>query len=159
MMYGLVAPARKGNQYCRPPVRDDAKLFDDVATYGQLATVAARTDRFQGLNFTNLSDRDRMTVEWRIHSGTTDWPKIRAWVLATQRWVEHAVVRSCHYKPEPIANTVAGLNALFTTTGLKSNSRIYRKVDKELRQAARFLWRRWKHFNLPREFKAKSVAA
>lgn len=158
-MYGLVAPARKSNQYCRPPRQDDAKLFDDAVTYEQLATTAARTDRFQGLNFTNLSDRDRMTVEWRIHGGTTDWPKIKAWVLATQRWVEHAVVRSCHYKPEPIPNTQAGLNSLLVTTGLKPNSRIYNKVDKELRQVGKYLLRRWKHFNLPGDSKSKAVAA
>ena len=90
-----------------------------------------------------------MTVEWRFHSGTTDWEKIRAWVLATQRWIEHAVTRSCHFKPDPVRNTQAGVNALLVTTGLKSNSRIYRKVDKDLRQVAKYLLKRWKHFNGP----------
>ncbi len=51
------------------------------------------------------------------------------------------------------------MNALLVTTGLKSNSRIYSKVDKELRQVGKFLLRRWKAFNLPRDFKAKPVAA
>ena len=79
-------------------------------------------------------------------------------MLATQRWTEHAVKRSCHYKPEPITNTQAGLKALLVTTGLKGNSRIYRKVEKELRQVGKFLLKRWKAFNLPRELKGKIAA-
>lgn|GEM_PF-4870145 len=58
-----------------------------------------------------------MTIEWRLHSGTVNWTKIKNWILATQRWVEHAVTRSCHYRPEPMSNTQAGLNSLLVTTG------------------------------------------
>ena len=115
-------------------------------------------DRYHGLNLTNLAKQDRMTVEWRLHGGTTEWEKVKAWVLATQRWTEHAVKRSCHLKPEPVPNSQQGLNALLTTTGLKPNSRIYNKVDKELRQVGRLLLKRWKHFNLPQEIKPKAVA-
>ena len=100
-----------------------------------------------------------MTVEWRIHGGTTDWDKIKAWVLATQRWTEHAVARSCHFKPEPVKNSREGLNALLVTTGLKSNSRIYCKVNKELRQVGKFLLGRWKAFNLPGNLKTDHAAA
>ena len=35
----------------------------------------------------------------------------------------------------------------------------YSKVQKELRQVGKFLLRRWKHFNLPKNSKAKPVAA
>ncbi len=55
-------------------------------------------------------------------------------------------------------NTQAGLNALLVTTGLKGNSRIYRKVDKELRDVGKFLLKRWKHFNLPGERKGEAAA-
>jgi len=158
VMYGLVPPSRKMNQYCRPPQQNDARRFDKARVYGQLCHELLRVDRYQGLNLTNLANRDRMTVEWRFHSGTTDWQKIKAWALATQRWTEHAVRRSCHYKAEPISNTQQGLNSLLTTTGLKPNSRIYNTVDKELRQVGRFLLKRWKHFNPPQTFEQKSVA-
>jgi hypothetical protein len=158
VMYGLVAPSRHANTFCRAPRRDDATIFDSCRSYSSLCDKLRRMDRYQGLNMTNLANPSRMTVEWRIHGGTTDWSKIRPWVLATQRWVEHAVQRSCHFKPDAIANTQAGLNALLVTTGLKSNSRIYRKVSKDLRQVGKYLLRRWKHFNVPRDMKAASAA-
>jgi len=50
-----------------------------------------------------------------------------------------------------MANTRAGLNALLVTTGLKPNSRIYCKVDKELRMVGRYLLRRWRHFRAQQE--------
>jgi len=158
VMYGLVPPSRKMNQYCRPPQIENAKCFDKVKSYAALCRELNNMDRYHGLNFASLGNRDRMTVEWRMHSGTTDWEKIKTWVLATQRWTEHAVKRSCHFKAEPVANSQPALNSLLATTGLKPNSRIYRKVDKELRQVGRFLLKRWKHFNLPRDFKKKAVA-
>jgi hypothetical protein len=155
VMYGLVAPSRRSNQFCTPPRQSDARQFDRCTSYARLLDAVSHQNRYCGLNLTNLGSRSRMTVEWRIHQGTTDWQKVRAWVLATQRWVEHAVARNCHYKPEPMPNTRAGINALLVTTGLKVNSRIYAKVDKELRQAGRFLLRRWKEFNLPRDLKSR----
>jgi len=159
VMYGLVPPSRISNTYCHPPQRADATQYDSCRTYGKLSELVNRVSRYNGLNLVNLANRDRLTVEWRLHAGTTDWGKIRAWVLATQRWVEHAVARSCHYKPDPMPNTQAGLNNLLVTTGLKPNSRIYNKVDKDLRQVGRFLLKRWQHFNSPPQMKGKSVAA
>lgn len=159
VMYGLVPPSRFTNVHCRPPRPADAKRFDACRSYADLCQALRRADRYDGLNLTNLANQERMTVEWRIHGGTTDWSKIKAWALSTQRWVEHAVKRSCHYKPDPVANTQSGLNSLLVTTGLKSNSRIYCNVEKELREAGRFLLKRWKHFNQPQDMKAKAVAA
>lgn len=159
VMYGLVAPSRISNNYCFPPQPVDATRYDHCRTYEKLSVMLGRMDRHSGLNLTNLASGGRQTVEWRIHHGTVEWDKIKAWVLATQRWVEHAVARSCHYRPDPMPNTQAGLNNLLVTTGLKPNSRIYKKVDKELRQVGKFLLSRWKHFNLPRGLKGKAVAA
>ena len=159
VIYGLVAPSRKSNTYCHAPQPADATQYDDCHSYAKLSGILSRVGRFNGLNLTNLTNRERMTVEWRLHSGTVDWDKIRTWVLATQRWTEHAVKRSCHYKPDPMPNTQAGLNSLLVTTGLKTNSRIYSKVDKELRQVGKHLLKRWKRFNLPRDSKSKAVAA
>ncbi len=158
LMYGLMAPSRITNMYCRPPQHDEATLFDDCYSYPRLCGILHRYERYNGLNFINLANRDRMTVEWRIHGGTTDWDKIRSWVLATQRWVEHAVTRSCHLKRDQISNTQSGLNSLLVTTGLKSNSRIYRKVDKDLRQIGKYLLKRWKHFNV-KELEKSAVHA
>ena len=67
--------------------------------------------------------------------------------------------RSCHFKPEPLANTQIGLNALLVTTGLKTNSRIYRKVPKDLREVGKYLLKRWKHFNVEELGKAAVQAA
>lgn len=147
VIYGLVAPSRHSNTYCRPPQQNDAVRFDACHNFEQLRHKLDGCDRYSGLNLTNLTDVNRRTVEWRVHNGTTDWNKIGSWVLATQRWTVHAIHRSCQYRPEPVANSQAGLNSLLITTGLKPNNRVYQKVDKELRQAGRFLLRRWKHFN------------
>lgn len=151
VVYGLVAPSRHSNSFCRPPRPEDATLFDNIRSYDQLCQRLTRCNRYAGLNLSNLSDPNRRTVEWRLHGGTTEWGKIKNWVLATQRWTEHSVVRSCHFRPEPVPNTRAGLNALLVTTGLKPNSRIYCKVDSELRAVGRYLLRRWKHFNNQQE--------
>jgi len=145
--YGLVAPSRRDNSYCRTPTSDEATRFDKCKTYEQVCKCLAQCDRHSGLNVTNLARGGRMTVEWRVHAGTTDWQKVSAWLLATQRWVEHAVARSCQFHQQPITNTRAGLNSLLIVTGLKPNSRIYSKVDREIRQAGRYLLKRWKHFN------------
>jgi len=110
--------------------------------------IVTRLERYSGLNLTNITNRERLTVEWRHHQGTIDWEKIKSWILFTQRMVEHAVRRSCHYDPQPVQNTRAGLNALLTTIGLRPNNRIYPQVDKELRTVGRYLLRRWRHFNV-----------
>ncbi len=159
IMYGLVASSRQSHMYCRPPQRNEATIFDNCTSYASLREKLRGWERYNGLNLVNLANPDRMTVEWRIHGGTTDWSKIRAWVMATQRWVEHAVKRSCHFKAEPIDNTQTGLNALLVTTGLKSNSRIYRKVSKDLREIAKYLLKRWKQFNQGQDSKAAVRAA
>ena len=159
VMYGVVAPSRQTHLYCRPPRGDEATTFDTCASYPSLCGKLHLLERYSGLNLTNIANRDRMTVEWRIHGGTTDWEKIRPWILATQRWVEHAVKRSCHFKTDPVANTQIGLNALLVTTGLKTNSRIYRKVAKDLRQVGKYLLKRWKRFNATAPCKATTSAA
>lgn len=159
VMYGLVAPSRRTNSYCCPPQLSDATRFDRCATHADISGALQASSRYSGLNLINLGNPDRMTVEWRLHHGTLEWEKVKAWVLATQRCVEHAVARSCHYKVEPFPNTQISLNALLVTTGMKPNSRIYRKVDGELRQAGKFLLRRWKRFNLPHDFKKQPQAA
>ncbi len=155
VIYGVVAPSRKSNTYCIAPTQREAKQYDNCTTYRKLSEALCRTNRYGGLNLTNLTNRERLTVEWRIHQGTTDPIKIKNWILATQRWVEHAVTRNCHYRPEPMQNTREGINALLVTTGLKGNSRIYSKVDKDLRLIGKYLLRRWKKFNVPEDHKAK----
>ncbi len=157
VIYALTAPSRMSNTYCLPPQQADAALFSNCRAYPHLCEIVGRMNRYNGLNLNNLANRERQTVEWRLHAGSTDSQKIKAWILATQRWVEHAVARSCHYKTEPMPNTQAGLNSLLVTTGLKPNSRIY-KVDKPLREVGRYLLRRWKHFNLPQNLKQAAAA-
>ena len=164
VMYGCVAPSRQASTYCIAPSAKEAKQYDDCKTYSALCQKLYRANRYSGLNLTNLTNQERVTAEWRIHGGSTEWGKIKNWILATQRWVEQAAVRNSHYRPEPMPNTRAGLNALLVTTGLKVNSHIASKVDKELRQVGKYLLRRWKHFNVPvvdksRHEKAAVIAA
>lgn len=158
VIYGLVPQSRLSNQYCRPPTRNDAQRFDGCNSFDAVCSNLQGLNRYNGLNLVNLAKPDRQTVEWRLHSGTTDWSKIRAWTLATQRWVEHAIARNCHFKPDPVANTRAGINTLLVSTGLKPNNRIYAKVDKDLRQVGKYLLRRWKHFNMPERSRSKAAA-
>lgn len=153
VIYGLVAPSRGSNTYCIAPSAREARQYDECKTYAKLCSAVNRANRYCGLNLTNLANRERMTVEWRVHQGSTDARKILNWALATQRWVEHAVARSCHYKSEPMPNSRAGINALLVTTGLKGNSRIY-SVDKELRNVGKYLLKRWKRFNVPEQSKS-----
>jgi hypothetical protein len=114
-------------------------------------------DRHCGLNLLNLADVGRLTVEWRLHAGTTDWDKIGPWILATQRWTLYCIERTVQLRREPVANSRRGLNALLISTGLKPNNRTYAKVQKELRESGRYLLRRWRHFNLSPHMK-KAVA-
>ena len=75
-MYGVVPSSRKSNHYCPPPHRDEATVFDTVSSYPALCGKLHHWNRYRGLNYQNLANPDRMTVEWRIHGGTTDWEKI-----------------------------------------------------------------------------------
>ena len=159
IVFGLVAPSRRNNQYCRRPTPDEAVLFDSVRSYERLCAKLRRLDRYAALNFTNLLSPERQTVEFRVHQGTVDWQKLRAWVLFTQRLVEHAVARSCQLTPEPLKNSRAGLNAMLITVGLKPNSRIYGTVNKDLRQVGRYLLKRWRHFNQPQDTKKAEIVA
>jgi hypothetical protein len=147
VLYGLVAPSRRQTVYCRPPMRSEASLFDNASSYEHLRESLQRCDRYSGLNLTNLTDPDRLTVEWRLHGGTTSWEKVAGWILATQRWTEHCLARTVQLREQPVANSRRGLNALLIATGLKPNSRIYGKVEKELRQVGRYLLRRWRQLN------------
>ncbi|MCK4658717.1 MAG: amidoligase family protein [Phycisphaerae bacterium] len=79
VMYGLVAPSRKSNQYCYAPQQADATQYDACTSFSRLCGLLQQVSRFNGLNLTNLGDSGRLTVEWRLHGGTTDWDKIKAW--------------------------------------------------------------------------------
>jgi hypothetical protein len=159
VVFGLMAPSRRNNQYCRRPTEAEATQFDGVRTYERLCEKLRRLDRHVGLNFLNLLSPERLTVEFRVHQGTTDWAKLRAWVLFTQRLVEHAVARSCQFSPKPLENSRAGLNAMLISVGLKPNNRVNSKVDKDLRQVGKYLLKRWRHFNQPQDKKVKIAAA
>jgi hypothetical protein len=159
VLYGLVAPSRQHSQYCRPPVPQEASRFDRIRDYDGLCRELSHCDRYGGMNLLNLANRERLTVEWRLHSGTTEWDKIKSWVLATQRWTDHAIARSIQLRSEPVANTRAGLNALLVSSGLKPNNRVYAKVHKELRGVGKYLLRRWRTFNELQDEQAKTTAA
>lgn len=159
ILYGMIAPSRLQSQYCQPPRHNAKSLFDNVRTYADFCTRLRTQDRYNGLNLLNLAVRDRMTVEWRIHNGTISFEKIKGWVLATQRFTEHAINRNVQLRDDPIPNSRAGLNSLLIATGLKPNSRIYNKVEKDLRQVGKWCLRRWRHFNRDSHRQLKEVAA
>jgi len=158
VIYGMVAASRRRSSYCVPPEPEDARMYDGCTTYAKLCQRLSRATRYSGLNLTNLTNRERLTVEWRMHSGTTEWAKIQAWVLFCTQFVRHATVRSCHHRPDQAENTQQSLKALMTVIGMRPNTRIYNQVDKDLRRAAKYLLRRWKAFNLPGKHKGHADA-
>lgn len=148
VLFSLVAPSRRGNTYCRP-LPHEPKLLHGANSKRALRQRLASYDRYYFLNTTNLLGNSPR-IEIRNHQGTLDPAKARAWLHLHLAMVDHAVRRSCQAAPAPLANSRQTIDALFTTIGLKPNTRVYAKVDPVLRNTAKLLLRTWKKFN--REF-------
>jgi hypothetical protein len=146
VVYGLVAPSRRQNNYCasiggRLP---DLRACKTVEDYRRRL---AGTSRYYGLNLTHVTG-DSPRVEYRYHQGTLDAAKARHWLRFLLQLTEHAVTRNCQALAEPLVNDRQGFERLATAIGLRVNSKIYRRVSPELVETAGYLLRRWKQFNV-----------
>ena len=71
VIWGLVSPSRRNNQYCRAI---DREYLKQLAAYG-----ATHLDRYHSLNLSSYGQYH--TVEFRIHNGTYEAKKIIPWIV------------------------------------------------------------------------------
>lgn len=149
VLFGLVAPSRRGNHYCQP-MPPASKLLHGA---NSLRTLKQRLDgygRYAALNLSSIFDA-APHLELRHHHGTLDVKKARHWRNLSLALVQHAVTRSCHAAPATLPNDRKSLEALLITIGLRVNTRVYAKVAPELRETGKYVLKTWKKFNeLPR---------
>lgn len=87
--YSMVPPSRRSNRYCQPLRRHSPEATDSgqwtatqqllaASTEATVRSATARVARESGLNITGWFRHGR--IEFRLHSGTVDYDKIRNWV-------------------------------------------------------------------------------
>lgn len=145
VVFGLVAPSRRGNSYCRrmPPA---SKLLHGIYGKRSLRQRLGQYDRYQALNLTHIFE-DHPHIEFRHHHGTLEPTKARNWLRFCLALVQHAVTRSCQSAPAPLPNDRKSLEAMLITTGLKVNTRVYSQVSPELRETGAYILSTWKKFH------------
>lgn len=147
VIFGLLPPSRRGNNYCRP-LPPSTKYLHGANSPRTIKQRLSRFDRYHGLNLTHLWG-DSPRVEMRYGAGTLEPDKARHWARFCTRLVDHSVARTCQAAPAPLPNDRKSLERLLVTVGLKVNSKVYPIVAPELRETGRFVLKRWKHFNGP----------
>jgi len=145
VLFGLVAPSRRDNTFCRR-MPNDTKLLHGANSLRELRRRLSDYDRYTFLNTTHLLG-DSPRIEIRSHHGTVEPAKARAWLHLHMAMLDHAIRRSCQAAPSPIPNSRKAFDALVTTCGLKPRSGIYTEVDPTLRASAKALLKTWKKFN------------
>jgi len=145
VLFGLTAPSRRNNTYCRP-MPAGTKLLHGANSMRELRRRLSGYNRYQALNLTHIFE-ESPHIELRHHHGTLDPQKARMWLRLALALVRHAVVRSCQAAPASLPNTRKSLDALLITTGLKINTRVYSSIDPELRDCGRWVLKSWKKFN------------
>jgi hypothetical protein len=134
---GLLAPSRRQNGYCCR-LEDRSRLLHSCHSLASFRRALAHWDRRHGLNLTHIFE-ENPHLEFRYHQATLSPEKARHWLRFCLQMVQHAVTRNCQAAKEQVPCTRQGLEKLLITTGLKSNSGIYQKVSKELRETGRYL--------------------
>lgn len=145
VIYGLLAPSRRHSPYCTPL---GGRLPDlrECKTLADYENRLRGQSRYYGVNLLHVTS-SRPRVEFRHHQGTLDPVKARHWLRFLLQVTEHAVTRNCQSHAEPLPNNRNGFERMATAIGLRVNSKIYREVSPALIDTARYLLRRWKHFN------------
>lgn len=149
VIFGLVAPSRRNNSYCKrfpsPP-----KLFHNCRSLEDYRVVLERggLDRYCAFNLGHLFG-DGPRIEFRHHQGSLEFDKICYWRNLCLRLIDHSIQRNCKASPLQLPNDKASLKRMLVTLGLKPNTRVFSKVEPELRDTGRFLLRRWKQLNKP----------
>ena len=146
LIYSIVAQSRRQNRYVRPMRPEASRKLHHCRTLRSFRMALSDATREDGLNLTHLFDSSPR-IEFRWHQGTLDAEKSRHWIRFLNRLVEHAVTRSCKAAERPVESSMAAFDNFLMTIGFRSNSGIYTKVSPELRETAKYLRRRFKHFN------------
>jgi hypothetical protein len=154
VLFGLMAPSRRGNHYCRS-MPSATKLLHGANSLRELRRRLSSFDRYQALNLTHLFN-DAPRLELRHMQGTLNAQKSRHWIRLALALVEHSVVRNCMAADVILPNTRQNLDALLVTVGLKVNTRVYREIDPELRDTGRYVLKLWKKFNGNQPLERKS---
>ncbi len=89
VLFGLLAPSRRNNTYCRP-MPSGTKLLHGANSKRELRRRLSGYDRYQALNLTHLFD-DAPHIELRHHHGTLDVTKARMWLRLSLALVRHSV--------------------------------------------------------------------
>jgi len=145
VIYGLVAPSRLRCRYSQP-LPDRPGHLARCRTMSCFQQSLSGVSRQSGVNFGHLWGHEPR-IEFRYHGGSLCEEKARHWARLLLRLTDHACTRRCKAAPSQLENSRSSLDKMLTTLGLKVNSRVYSKVDPELRETGRFLLKRWKHLN------------
>jgi hypothetical protein len=151
VIYGLVAPSRTNNCYCRAIRPESFKLFQGCRAWRSFHRQTKSLHHKNGLNLSPLCNGNYIDshphVEFRYASGTLNADKARHWLRFLLQMTEHACRRNCQASNEQVSNDRRGLEKLLISSGFKVNNNVYSKVSPELRETGKFLINRWKHFN------------
>lgn len=147
VVFGLVAPSRRDNQYCKR-LPNKAKLLHPCTRLQQFSQVlnSAGLERYWAFNLTHLFG-GAPRIEFRHHHGSLDFEKLLHWKNLCLRLIDHSIQRTCKASPNPLPNDKASMLRMLVTLGMKPNTRVFPKVDPELRATGRFLLRRWQKLN------------
>lgn len=146
VLFGVVAPSRSSCGYAQP-IPDLRAKWNRCRAMRCFKSALAGWDRRTTLNANHLFDESGPRVEVRLHQGTLEFSKIRHWVVAMNRILDHASLRSCQVPKEQVINDRRGIEKFLTTVGFKSHPGIYPTLDPEVRAAGKYLLGRWKRFN------------
>jgi len=147
VVFGLVAPSRRDNQYCKH-LPSKSKLLHSCSRlehFGRVLNLAG-LERYWAFNLTHLFG-DAPRIEFRHHHGSLDFEKLMHWRNLCLRLIDHSIQRSCKATTAPLPNDLASMKRMLVTLGMKPNTRVFPKVDADLRATGRFLLRRWQTLN------------
>jgi len=158
-IYRLLPPSRQNN-WCAP-VRNMIRNYNNhgTYTYKQRTNCLERTfvqtaingntsrfsylnvDRYCGLNFQNLWSRG--AVEFRYHQGSTNYTKIKNWVVFTQAFVETAE----NSKSITYTNSLTRISVASAMQRLRRDLGLFRcENDEHLKECNEEIKRRFKKY-------------
>ena len=145
LIYGHVPPSRNSNSYCRR-LPDMPSRLANCRIMSCFKNELQQLPRESGTNWKHMWGV-HPRIEYRYASSTLNVEKARHWARLMLRMTDHACARTCKATKVQLANERPDLDKMLTTLGLKVNSRVYSKVDPELRDTGRYLLKRWKQLN------------
>jgi len=90
--YFALPNSRQSNNYCKSWKDCNARQIQNhespMSWYNEMTT-GLIDRRKTALNLRSYTSR--RTLEFRLHSGTVEFPKMKNWLLLTQRWLEFAI--------------------------------------------------------------------